>query len=160
VTAEVITASLKGARNSLVINRGRIDGLAEGQIVLGANNVIGTISRVDSRRAVVKLVTDITSQIEARVGTVRTALYGRGNNKAGIDLLPRKQKVKVGDIVYALKVPGRLDVDMIVGTVVRCKTSDEHPLLWDITVAPACDLESLTSVDVVVTEPAGESGKS
>ena len=42
---------------------------------------------------------------------------------------------------------------MIVGTVARCKSNSENPLLWDITVKPACDIETVTEVAVIVVNP-------
>ena len=57
VLADVITSSDR-THNRLIINRGRSDGLAKGQFVLGNDSIIGTISDVDSRIAQVNLVTD------------------------------------------------------------------------------------------------------
>ena len=34
-----------------------------------------------------------------------------------------------------------------------CKSNDENPLLWDITVKPACDIKTLTDVAVIVMNP-------
>jgi len=42
---------------------------------------------------------------------------------------------------------------VIAGTVAQCKSNDENPLLWDITVKPACDIESLRDVTIIVMNP-------
>jgi hypothetical protein len=39
---------------------------------------------------------------------------------------------------------------MIIGKVAECKRDDENPSLWDITVEPACDIERLNDVAVIV----------
>jgi len=141
--------------SKLIINRGENDGLAKGQFVLGDYGIIGTISDVDSRIAQVRLVTDPGSKITVRIAelNVGAIMQGNGNNTAKVQLLSRKHKIKIGDVVCARKKPGFLDIPMIIGTVVQCKEDNENPLLWDITVKPACDIEKLNSVAVIVMNP-------
>ena len=80
-------------------------------------------------------------------------MQGSGKNSAKVQLVSTKYKIKAGDVVYAQKKPGFLGTPVIVGTVAQCKVNDENPLLWDIAVQPACDLESLTEVAVIVMNP-------
>jgi len=154
VLADVITSSDR-THNRLIINRGRSDGLAKGQFVLGNDSIIGTISDVDRRIAQVNLTTDPTSKMAVKIAELEAGMImqGCGNNSAKILLLPIKRKVEVGDIVYAQKNPEFLDAPMIVGTVAQCKKDDENPLLWDITVTPTCDIERLSNVDVIIMNP-------
>jgi hypothetical protein len=51
---------------------------------------------------------------------------------------------------YVQKRPGFLGTPVIVGMVTECESSKEDPLLWDITVKPACDISDLTEVAVIV----------
>jgi rod shape-determining protein MreC len=152
VLADIITSSVYGLQSEFIINRGRDDGLSEGQFVLGEQSIVGTISGLDSHSARVRLVTNTESTIAVKIGEsdVQTIMQGRGNGTARVVMLPIKHQVKVGDIVYARKKPGFLDVPMITGTVVQCKADEKNPLLWDLAVKPACDMEKLRSVTVVV----------
>ena len=154
VLADVITASDR-SHNRLIINRGENDGLANGQFVLGNYSIIGTISDVDSRTAQVRLVTDPTAKTAIKITelNVTTIMQGNGNNSAKVQLLSRKHKIKIGYVVFAQKKPGFLGTPMIIGTVTQYKTDDENPLLWDITVKPACDIERLNNVAVIVMNP-------
>jgi len=155
MVADVITASIDGPQNELIINRGKNDGLAQGQFVLGDNSIVGTISDVASRTARVRLITDYTSKIAVKIAelNVDRLMQGNGNSSAKVQMLSIKHKIKTGDIVYASKKPGLLDTPMIIGTVAQCKRDDENPSLWDITVKPACDIETLSDVAVVVMNP-------
>jgi cell shape-determining protein MreC len=101
------------------------------------------------------LVTDTGSKIAVRIAEldVGAIMQGNGNNATKVQLLSRKHKIKIGDVVCARKKPGFLDIPMIIGTVVQCKEDNENPLLWDITVRPACDIEKLNSVAVIVMNP-------
>jgi rod shape-determining protein MreC len=147
--AEVITASTEG----LIINRGQNDGLQKGQFVLGDNSIIGTISDISPRTAKVELITETTSNMAVEVGGLKTVIQGYGKNSAKVQLVSTKHTVKIGDNVYACKKPGFLDAPMIIGAVSQCKRDDENPLLWDITVKPACDIERLNDVTVLIMNP-------
>jgi len=153
--ADVITSSIDRLHSELTINRGAEDGLAKGQFVLADNSIIGTISETSSRTARLKLFTDPTSKIAIKVGklNVERVMQGNGNDSAKIQLLQMEHKVKVGDGIYASKKAGSLDAPMIIGKVAQCKRDDQNPSLWDITVKPACDIERLTSVAVIIINP-------
>ena len=155
VLADVIIAFIDESRGEFIINRGKNDGLAKGQFVLNHFSIIGTVSDFDSRTARVQLVTDPKSKIAVEIAELNVGgiMQGNGNDSAKIQLLPTKYKIKIGNIVYARKNPGLLDIPMIVGTVSQCKRDDENPLLWDITVKPACDIGKLSSVAVIIMNP-------
>ena len=149
IFADVVTASAEG----LIINRGQNDGLQKGQFVLGDNSIIGTISDVSPRTAKVELITETTSNMAAEIGGLKTVIQGYSKNSAKVRLVSTKHKVKIGDNVYACKKPGFLDTTMIIGTVAQCRKDDENPLLWDIMIKPACDIERLNNVTVIIMNP-------
>lgn len=155
VHADVVTASIGGSRSELIIYCRNKDGLAKGQFVLGDNSIIGTISSVSVRTARVQLFTDPASKMAVKIGklNINRIMQGSGNDSAKITLLPTKHKVEVGDQVLAYKKPGFLDTSLIVGTVSQCRRYDENPSMWDITVKPACDIEKLNSVTVIIMNP-------
>ena len=155
VLADVIAASVNGLRGELIINRGQKDGLAKGQFVLANESIIGTICKVDDRTAQVRLISDPTSKMAVKIANFNMdrIMHGDGNCSARVKLVPTKYSVKIGDIVYAQKRPGFLSSPVIVGTVADCKSNDENPLVWDITVRPVCDIQNLTNGAVIVMNP-------
>jgi rod shape-determining protein MreC len=155
VLADVITACSRGPHNQIIINRGKNDGVRKGNVVVGEYSVIGTVEECEVRTAKVRLVTDIKSMIPIKVDDedVETIMKGNGNNSAKVLMVARKYKIKIGDVVYAKKKPGFLEVPMVVGTVTKCKMDDDNPLLWDITVKPACEINRLKNVAVIVANP-------
>ncbi|MHC4189496.1 MAG: rod shape-determining protein MreC [Planctomycetota bacterium] len=155
VLADVITTSIDKSRSELIINRGQKDGLAKDQFVLVDNSIIGTISDAASRTARVKLITDPASRIAVKIAKLNMdrIMQGNGNNSANVRLVSTKYKISIGDIVYAQKKPGFLSTPVIAGIVAQCKSNDENPLLWDITVEPTCDIKKLTDVAVIVMNP-------
>lgn len=152
VPADVITASLD-SRCELIINRGANDGLAQGQYVLGDNSIIGVVLEVSPRTASVRLISDPESRLEIKVGKTERLMQGVGQNLAKIEMLNTKHKVEVGNKVYALKKPGFLDAAMITAKVAQCERDVDNPLIWAVTVEPACDLRNLKSVHVIIMNP-------
>jgi len=155
VQARVITASIDAAHAELVIDRGQADGITKEQFVLGDNSIIGTVCDVDTLHTKVRLFTDPAAKLETRIAelSITRLMKGEGNNIAKIQLVPTKFKVKKGDPVYVRAKPGLLPAPMIVGRVADCRQDDQKPLLWNITVAPACNLESIESVTVIIMNP-------
>jgi len=152
VLGDVITAFTDISRSEFTINRGKDDGLAKGQFVLGNYSIIGTISELDSRTARVQLLTDPRSQMMVKIGELdfQCVMQGNGDGLADIALIPKNYEIENGDIIYVQKKPGFLDIPMIVGIVAQRKTDDNNPLLWEIRVKPACDIQRLNSVTVIV----------
>jgi rod shape-determining protein MreC len=159
VLGDVITAFNDISRSELTINRGKNDGLAKGQFVLGNHSVIGTITELDSHTARVRLLTDPRTQMTVKIGEsdLQCVMQGNGDGSAGIPLISKKHKIEKGDIIYVQKKPGFLDIPMITGIVAQCKTDDKNPLLWEIKVKPSCDIQNLKSVTVIVMSPPEES---
>ena len=155
VVADVIRASINVTKGELTINRGKDDGIAKGQFVLGDNSIIGNISDVSLRTARLKLFTDPASRVAVRIGqlNIDRLMVGSGNNIAKIRYLSTKHKVAVGNTVLAQKKPGFLPAAMIIGVVAECKKDDRNPSMWDITVKSVCDTERLNSVTVIVMNP-------
>ena len=155
VIADVIAASVNKMHGELVINRGRKDGLAENQFVLAYESIVGTVYKVDERTAQIKLISDPTSRIAVKIAdfNMDRIMHGEGNCSASVELVPIKYNIKSGDIVYAQKRPGFLSSPVIVGTVAECKSNDDNPLVWDISVRPGCDIKNLENVAVIVMNP-------
>jgi hypothetical protein len=139
----------------LFINRGRQDGVAVGQYVMGDMSVIGTIASVSTKTAKVRLLTDPASKIPVTLGESDLARFmeGRPGNVAKVPLVPTSHSVAKGTRVYAKKMPGLLDAPIVAAQVTQCRTDPENPSLLDITVEPACDVSALTSVTVIVSSP-------
>jgi len=151
--AKVITENAGGARNELTIEYSRDVTLVKGQYVLNNNCVVGRISDASAGTAHVRLFTDRQSAIAVQIGEldVPMMMKGNGNNSAKILLVPTTHKIEVGDAVFASDVGTRfLDAPVILGEVSRCAKSRENPLIWDITVKPACDLDDMVDVTVII----------
>jgi len=155
---DVIAAST----DQLTVKYDKGAGLVKGQYVLGDNSIIGTLSDFTAGTAHVKLFTDPKSAIQVKIGEldVKMMMRGNGDNSARISLVRTEYEIKagdnvfVGDNVFASDARNRfLDAQVIIGTVDRCAKSRKNPLVWDITVKPACDIEKLENVAIIIMNP-------
>lgn len=147
-------------QDELTISRGQDSGVAVGQYVMSLTDarlddqcVIGVVSAVSAKGARVRLITNPDSRLPVTIDGLDApkVLEGRGNGITRIPLVPCSHKIKVGDVVYAQKKRGLLDVPVIVAEVAQCRRGTDNPLVWDITTRPVCDLETLS--DVAVLKP-------
>lgn len=141
--------------HEIIINRGSSDGLAKGQYVLGYNSIIGIVAEVSSNLSRVKLITSPASKIPVRIALDEDDIYihpfmtGTGTNRAKIEV-KQTYKVKQGYRVYAAQKTGFLEIPRIIGKISRCVINESNPVIWDITVEPACDLDNITDVTIIV----------
>jgi rod shape-determining protein MreC len=151
VLADIIVDSTDLSQNELIINRGRDDGLTQGQFVICDHSVIGIVTDLDQRMACVQLLGDPRSKVAVKIGDLglQGIMQGNGNGSASIELIPKEHRIEKGDIVYVQKKPGFLEVPMIAGTVTQCEPDDENPLLWKIAVEPASNAKDVKSVTVI-----------
>lgn len=158
VLADVITAHGTSLKNKVIINRGVNDSVRIGQFVLADNSIIGRVSQVSARQSQVELITGPAFNISVAIKTsskrLDTIMRGTGKNTCTIKLLPARYKIEAGDEVFIQKEPGFLNVAMIAGRVSKVARDTENPLLWEITVKPSCNLETLETVTVIVMNPA------
>lgn len=80
---------------------------------------------------------------------VQGVLRGRSLNKPAVTMIPTDTAVLPGDGVYACSDPAALPVAVMAGYVETCRRNDNDPVLWDITLRPAADLNRLADVVIV-----------
>ncbi len=148
LTAGVVTDPATG-QNELIIARGRDDGVARGQYVMGELSIIGMVTDVAANTARVRLITDPKCSIPVQIADtdVRGIMVGRGDGTAGIARVRNRQSVKVDSLVLA-QIPA--GVPIVTAKVTECKRSVKEPLVGDVSVKPACDIVNLKSVIVIV----------
>lgn len=150
--ADIITVFTDISRSEFIINRGSDDGLTQGQFAFNDYSIVGTITDPDSHMARVQLLTDPRSEVAVKIAKLDSQfiMQGNGDGSASIQLVPRKYNIKKGDIIYVQKKPGFLDVPMIAGTVAMCKTNENNPLFWQITVEPVYKANDIKDVTVIL----------
>jgi cell shape-determining protein MreC len=150
VPADVITINYDRLGHRMNINRGRDDGIREGLYVLADNCVIGTIDQVSQTAATIKLVTDPAAKMFVQTEKGGAGIMtGTARNTCRVQLAV---KIPPGQSIFAGKRPGLLDSPIVVGKVIACR-SGSIPMLYELTVQPACDYSKVENVSVLIMNP-------
>ena len=137
--------------NELIIIPEQKEGLKIGLFVLGDNSIIGTISEVLANSAKVRLINNPQSQIAVKINNKDAVIQGNNKNQIKMPLLSTKTRsIKVGDEVFCRPKPGFLNTPVIIARVEECKIDLQNPLMWDVILQPACSIETLTNVSVII----------
>ena len=119
VSARVIADLSSPFVRTLVANTGKMAGVEQGQAVLGNSGLVGRVvssGRVSSR---ILLLTDFNSHVPvvALSSGVRAILSGTNSDNPELRYLPRKAKLKQGDLLVTSGDGGQMPIGLPVGTV-------------------------------------------
>jgi rod shape-determining protein MreC len=107
--AELMSIDLNPYSHRVLINRGRRDGLQEGQPVIDADGVIGQVDQVARNSAHVILISDPDHALPVRVRRtdLRTVAYGTGQiNSLRLTDLPMNVDLEPGDVLITSGLGG------------------------------------------------------
>jgi len=159
VPARVIAEDLLAETNTITINKGSLDGIRAGMVVVSVDGVIGQIldepgSAIGPLAAQVLLIVDRNSRVDALVQRSRARGVVRG--KGGLDSLElqyveRTADVAKGDAIVCSGLGGIFAKGLLIGTVTSLK-SNPRELGLQVEVRPSADFARLEEVLVVFPE--------
>jgi len=153
VAAGVIGHDASGLYRTVLIDRGSAAGVEPQQAVLAADGVVGRVIKVFPRSALVLLVTDRSSGIDAIVQRTRAqgVVQGRGGSGCELKYLDRSAEVEIGDHVVTSGMGGRFPKGVWIGQVSGVNRGGD--LFQSVDVRPAAGLDRLEEVLVVTGPP-------
>lgn len=120
-TYDLKAAEVIGTGRNLLINKGSLDGVNTGQIIVFKDNYIGKIQQVDPKTAKIMMTQDPDSKIavysQAVTGRARGILLGQFGSDLLMDKILHQEAVSVGDLVYSEGTEGELPRGLIMGKV-------------------------------------------
>jgi len=148
--AQVIGKDLTGWFQTLVIDRGKRDGIEEGMAVLTVQGIVGQIMESSQNFSRVLLITDPNSSVAALVQRTRARGVVEGN---GIDLcrlkyLHRSETVEHGDLVLSSGLDRLYPKGLLIGTVFNVHKK-EAELFQDVLLRPAVNFQTLEEVVIL-----------
>lgn len=150
VGARVIGEDASSLFRTVVIDKGRRDGLREGLPVIVAEGVVGRIIRCAEREARVLLVTDASSAMAVLVQRSRARAICRGHgNGLSMDYALLQEDIVPGDLVLTAGTGGIFPKGLPVATVLRIDES-KYGLFQTIRLVPAVDFSRLEEVLVLL----------
>jgi rod shape-determining protein MreC len=153
IAARVIGHDASGLYRTVLIDRGSSDGVEHQQAVLAPDGVVGRVIKVFPRSALVLLVTDRSSGIDAIVQRTRDQGVVQGSGGSGCELkyLDRSAEVEVGDYVVTSGMGGGFPKGIWIGQVSGFNRGGD--LFQSVDVRPSAALERLEEVWVVTGAP-------
>ncbi|MDD5341499.1 MAG: rod shape-determining protein MreC [Patescibacteria group bacterium] len=152
VVAKVIGRDL-ARTNTLIINRGRVDGLRLGLPVVVNNGVIiGKIFDLKENTATILLLTDQLSQLSAGKESLNKPM-GLANGEFGLsiklELIPQDTDLQAGDVIITSGQENDIPRGLVIGQVNRI-ISYENELFKSATINPLADYGEITILSVII----------
>jgi len=152
IPARIIDNSVRKRDNMLVINVGSNDGVAPEMGVISGTGVVGIVSNVTSRHALVMSILNSRSSISCRLrGTEYFGyLKWKGGNplRAYMDDVPRHAHIKKGDVVETSGFSNVFPAGIFLGKVAEIKNSSDG-LAYELEILLSTDLANLRHVNVI-----------
>lgn len=152
VTAGVIGRDPSGWSSSMIIDRGRDDGIRQGMPVINALGVVGKVSEVSEESSKVVLLTDPQFSVAAlvqgsrEIGLVTGSLQGE---ICRMRFISSDAQINVGDKVITSRLSTSFPEGLLIGEVVRIIGNPQEPSIECI-IKPAVVLSQVEEVLVIL----------
>jgi len=149
VLARIGSISQSRLKKQIVINKGSSDGIKIGQIALGADGVLGQVSRVTPLYSNILLITDPTQHIPIK--NQRNGIRGIGKGIASrqgklmVRFIESGLDVKVGDVFLTSAIGSKFPAGYPVGRVTHIENRTNDPFLH-IELTPTQTIQQLEFV--------------
>lgn len=151
VIAELLAVDLQPFRHTIVINKGKRQGVYDGQPIVDANGVMGQIVHVGPFSSTVLLITDPTHALPVQINRngLRAIAIGTGQgNGLQLEHLPNNADVQIGDLIISSGLGSRFPSGYPVGTVTDITLDPAEPFA-KVNVQPSARLQQSREVLLV-----------
>jgi rod shape-determining protein MreC len=143
----------------VVIAAGRDNGIHQETPVVTNDGLVGSVTQVSPTAALVTLLTDESSAVQARdqdTGAFGVVRHGAGQNSLILDRVTKDKVVKAGQVIVTAgtrskQYPSLFPANIPIGYVVSVGQSDTAPFK-QIQIQPFVDFSSLDAVTALITK--------
>lgn len=155
MVAEILAVDTDPFTHQVVIDKGSLAGVFEGQPVLNEQGVVGQVISVGKNTSRVLLITDTSHGIPVRVARndIRAIASGSGQlDRLLLHNITRNTDIKEGDVLLSSGLAGRFPEGYPVGRVSRVGYEEGQPFA-DIRVQPFAALDRVRYLLLLWPEP-------
>jgi rod shape-determining protein MreC len=142
----------------VVIAAGRDDGIHQETPVMTSDGLVGSVTQVTGGTALVTLLTDESSAVQARdqdTGAFGLVRHGQGEGSLIVDGVTKDKRVNEGDVIVTAgrrskQYPSLFPAGIPIGYVISVGQSDTA-LYKQIQIQPFVDFSSLDAVTALIT---------
>ena len=126
LATRIIAQPYQTYHNNVFIDSGSLQGVKEGDIVVGRNALIGRIDQVGENKSRVLLATDINSHIPIIISGANSKgiLAGNNGNAMKILYLDNSAKINVGDMVFTSGDGDSMPPGLLIGIISKFNKGD------------------------------------
>lgn len=148
--ARIISRSLDPFGDTLVINKGSLDGIAKDMAVITPLGLVGKVSGVKEGYSTVLLLGDTSFSAAVKIQETRkdAILSGNGNKRCTLKYIGYEDVVKEGDVVITSGFDDLFPEGIPVGYISRV-SKKESGFFQSIEVTPFQDLSALDEVIII-----------
>lgn len=128
--AEILSVDMEPFSQQIVINRGSLKDVYEGQPLLDAKGIVGQVVSVNPLTSYAMLISDPSHAIpvvDNRSGLRAIALGTGTSNQLELPYIPSNADIKPGDLLVSSGIGGRFPRDYPVATVVSVELNPGKP---------------------------------
>jgi rod shape-determining protein MreC len=158
VVAELMAVDNNPYSHQIVINKGAINGVYEGQPVLDDKGIVGQIMQVSSTNSRVLLIADVTHAIPVRVArnNVRLIVSGSGSlDELLIQHVAHSSDLKIGDILLSSGLGNIFPEGYPVATITSIIRDESRPFS-QVRAKPIAQLDRLKYLLLLWSERTSE----
>jgi rod shape-determining protein MreC len=151
VAAEVIGKDPSAWFKTVIIDKGKADGLTRGLPVVMPQGIAGQVIETANHYSKVMLIIDRNSAVDALVQRTRARgiIKGESTDQCRLDYVLRKKDVRVGDVIVASGSDGVYPKGLRIGRVSEVIEHDAD-IFHEVFIQPFVDFEKLEEVLVVL----------
>jgi rod shape-determining protein MreC len=143
----------------VVIAAGRNNGIHQETPIVTSYGLVGSVTQVSGSAALVTLLTDESSAVQARdqdTGALGIVRHGEGEGSLIVDRVTKDKQVSEGDVIVTAgrrskQYPSLFPANIPIGYVISVGQSDTAPFK-QIQIQPFVDFSSLDSVTALITK--------
>ena len=151
VAAEVIGKDPSAWFKTVIIDKGKADGLTRGLPVVISQGIVGQVIEVSNHYAKVMLIVDSNSAVDSLVQRTRArgVIKGEATAQCRLDYVLRKNDVRIADTIVSSGLDGVYPKGLRIGYVSQVIEHDAN-IFHEVIITPFVDFEKLEEVLVVL----------
>jgi rod shape-determining protein MreC len=149
-TARIISRGLDRWSNTVVIDKGKRDGVTKDMAVITPSGLVGKVSSAADHYAYVLLMTDINFSASVRIQETRkeAILSGTGARRCVLKYVPQEDVIKEGEVVVTSGFDDLFPQEVPAGFVSSVSKKGDS-IFQEIEITPFQDMTRLDEVVVV-----------
>lgn len=149
--AELIGEDASNWFRTITINKGSVDGVHRGMVVVAAAGLVGHVINTSRDVSKVLLITDYNSSVDAicQDSRARGIVQGKGGDLCDLNYVSRREDVSVANLIITSGLGGRFPKGLVVGTVTAVEKKP-YGVFQKVEVTPAVNFRKLEEVFVIL----------